>query len=394
MLKFVYDKNIVTGIDKKKLDKDIGIEEHDTVSTLSELYNYLEENNTGKDCDIATCLDFINNNCINSNQISFVKSIITKDLVIGINTKIINKVYGKDFIKEWQVQQAYLIDDHPLKENEWFAISRKANGTRCTFYKGKLLSRQNKEFKGLNHIKKAIQDLYLDSFFIDGELVRKNIDNISENENLRIGTGIINSDSDKDKTDIQYIIFDVFPLSSFVNEEYSKETYAERLQYLDYLDNYLKEKMPEQFPTLSVIERFYHGYDQSKIQYYLDQMDKEGKEGCMVNKNVPYQCKRHSGILKVKTFHTVDLKVIGYKEHKQKNRLGSFVVNYKGNELAVPGYTQEESINFWNKRDSMIGKIIEVKYKDVSTNKDTGLESLQFPTFVTVREDKNEESYN
>lgn len=396
MLKFVYDKNTVTGIDKKKLNKDIDSDEieYDTVDEFSELYDYLKENNTGKDCDICTCLDFINNWCINEEQENFVKSLITKDLVIGINTKIINKVYGDSFIKEWQVQQAYLIDDHPLKPNEWFAISRKANGTRCTFYKGKLLSRQNKEFKGMNHIKKAISDLGLDSFFIDGELIRKNIDNISENENLRIGTGIINTDSDENKTDIQYIIFDIFPLDHFIDEDHSQEKYSVRLQYLNYLDEYLKEKMPEPFPTLSVIERFYHGYNQSKIKYYLNQMDSEGKEGCMINKDVQYQCKRHAGILKVKTFHTVDLKIVGYKEHKNRNRLGSFIVDYKGNNLSVPGYTYEESVDFWNKRDKMLGKIIEVKYKDISTNKDTGLESLQFPVFVMVREDKDTESYN
>ena len=114
----------------------------------------------------------------------------------------------------------------------------------------------------------------------------------------------------------------------------------------------------------------------------------------MINKDVQYLCKRHAGILKVKTFHTVDLRIIGYKEHKNKNRLGSFIVDYKGNSLNVPGYTYDESIEFWNKRNEMIGKIIEVKYKDVSTNKDTGLESLQFPVFVTVREDKDTESYN
>ncbi len=395
MLKFVYDKTIVTGIDKKKLNKATDEKiECAVINNLSELYDYLKKNNTGRDCDIAACQDFIDNQCDNVEQENFVKSIITKDLVIGINTKVINSIYGDAFIKEWQVQQAYLIDDHPLKPNEWFAISRKANGTRCTFYRGRLLSRQNKEFKGLNHIKKAIYDLGLDSYFIDGEIIRKNIDNMSENENLRIGTGIINTDSDEDKTEIQYIIFDIFPLNHFLDENRSLETYAQRLQYLNYLDQYLKEKLPGPFPTLSVIERFYHGYDQSKIKYYLHKMDEEGKEGCMINKDVQYLCKRHAGILKVKTFHTVDLKITGYKEHKNRNRLGSFIVDYKGNSLNVPGYTYDESIEFWNKRNEMIGKIIEVKYKDVSTNKDTGLESLQFPVFVTVREDKDTESYN
>lgn len=34
-----------------------------------------------------------------------------------------------------------------------------------------------------------------------------------------------------------------------------------------------------------------------------------------------------------------------------------------------------------------------IKYKEVSKNKDTGLESLQFPVWNGLREDKNEVSY-
>ena len=42
----------------------------------------------------------------------------------------------------------------------------------------------------------------------------------------------------------------------------------------------------------------------------------------------------------------------------------------------------------------MIGKIIEVKYKEVSKDKKTGLESLQFPIFKQTRFEKTEESLN
>jgi len=49
--------------------------------------------------------------------------------------------------------------------------------------------------------------------------------------------------------------------------------------------------------------------------------------------------------------------------------------------------------DFWARRDELIGKIVEVKYKEVSKNKDTGLESLQFPVFVRLRADKEQVSY-
>ena len=45
-------------------------------------------------------------------------------------------------------------------------------------------------------------------------------------------------------------------------------------------------------------------------------------------------------------------------------------------------------------KDNIEGAIIEVKYKEITKDKKTGLESLQFPVFVGIRNDKIEPSYN
>ena len=47
----------------------------------------------------------------------------------------------------------------------------------------------------------------------------------------------------------------------------------------------------------------------------------------------------------------------------------------------------------WESRDDLIGALCEVKYKDISTDKTTGMESLQFPVFVSIRTDKYDVSY-
>jgi len=74
--------------------------------------------------------------------------------------------------------------------------------------------------------------------------------------------------------------------------------------------------------------------------------------------------------------------------------LGAFVVDYKGNELRVgSGMTDEQREVFWEAGNSMIGRVIEVKYKEVSKDKKTGKESLQFPIFVALREEGKEVSY-
>lgn len=391
MLKFVYDPDIITGISKRKFEKEVSVKPTCEIKSLSDLYAYFETHNTGSNEDIANCLSFVNS-IEDDEEKEFIRAIIIKDLIIGLNLKTITKAYGDDFISHWSVQQAYSFDDHPFPDNTWFALSQKANGTRCTFYLGNFMSRQGKKIYGLDHIKRDIVAFGLEDYFLDGELLRKNVDNQDENTNLRIGTGIVNSDAEK-KPELQFVIFDIFPVSSFDGHT-SKETYKQRLGLLNDLEKYLKQAYDTPFPNLTVIDRLYEGTDQSKIIYYLDKMDSEGKEGCVLNKDVVYECRRHTGILKVKKFKTIDLRIIGYKEHKHRNKLGAFIVDYKGNPVNVPGFTDEDAISFWNNRTSMVGKIIEVCYKEESENKDTGKQSLQFPKFVRIRDDKNEVSLN
>ena len=146
---------------------------------------------------------------------------------------------------------------------------------------------------------------------------------------------------------------------------------------------------------VSFLPVLYHGTDQSQIDTLLDQMVREDKEGLMVNLDVPYQRKRHRGILKVKRFYTMDLPIIGIEQGSGRlaGKLGAFVLDYKGNEVRVgSGFSDEERAEFWEARN-LIGTLCEVKYKEISYDKKTGQESLQFPVFVGLRTDKNEVSY-
>ena len=116
----------------------------------------------------------------------------------------------------------------------------------------------------------------------------------------------------------------------------------------------------------------------------------------MVNLDVPYQRKRHRGILKVKRFYTMDLPILRCEKGSGKlsETLGALVVDYMGNEVGVgSGFTDEQREWFWSHREDVIGQLAEVKYKDISDDKYTGKPSLQFPVFVTLRTDKSEVSF-
>lgn len=318
----------------------------------------------------------------------FFTKLLAKTLRLGVTAKTVNKVIP-GLIPEWEVQQAYPIDKYPLQDGTWFALTQKLNGVRATFYKGELLARSGVPYEGLQHITAILKRPEFDGLVFDGELTLMNKGTLSDNEAFRKATGIINSD-DEDKTSICYTIFDVIPEAEFDNGT-SMITYSVRRTLLDSINTVLPHD-----DCVSILPVLYMGHDQSKIDELLEQMVREDKEGLMVNLDVPYKRKRHNGILKVKRFYTMDLPIIKCEEGSGRltGALGAFVLNYKGNEVRVgSGFTDEQREAYWQRRGELAGTLCEVKYKEISSDKNTGAESLQFPVFITLRTDKEDVSY-
>lgn len=391
-LKFMFDKQIVTGISNSKINKAVKVTSDFVPETFFDVLTYLTEHNTGSDVDIAVCQDYLQGVYIEDMQTMF-KKIFTKTLRLGIDTKLVNTAIP-NLIRVHEVQQANKLKDTKLKGGEWICLSEKLNGNRATYIDAKLISRQGKEFTNVDHMIKdlnRIRSLFDVNMVFDGEIIRKNVDGISDNENFRIGTGLLTSDAE-DKTALQFVIFDLLPKSEFDTGE-SKLPYSERMKTMRQVLDYIAKVGLEH---VSVVDFLYEGTDHSMIQICLDKMDSEGKEGCMLARDVRYKCKRHSGLLKVKTFYTMDLKVIGMETGtgKNENTLGNLIVQYKDNTVGVgSGFSDELRHKIWNNKDKYIGRIAEVRYKDITHDKGTGKESLQFPTFVQFREEEKEVSY-
>ena len=312
--------------------------------------------------------------------------ILAKTLRLGVTAKTVNKVIP-GLLPEWEVQQAYPIDKYPVKEGDWFWLTEKLNGVRATYYKGNLIARSGDIFTGLDHIVKTLSSLG-EEYVFDGELTLKNKGGLSDNEAFRTATGIINSDAE-DKTEICFTVFDVLSEQEFDKGE-SFLPYKGRREILYILDEQLNSDCVRILPVL------YSGTDQDMIWFLLDQMVKQDKEGLMVNLDVPYKRARHKGILKVKRFYSMDLPVVGFEEGEGRlaGYLGSLVVSYKGNDVSVgSGFSDYQRKTLWENRSSLIGTLCEVKYKEISSDKSTGAESLQFPVFVRLRTDKSEVSY-
>lgn len=362
--------------------------------TLTDIYTICETLSGRKALDDATVYQvraYLQCMC-NPEEAEFYTKLLSKTLRLGVTAKTVNKVIP-GLIPEWEVQQAYPIDKYPIKDGTEFWLTQKLNGVRATYYKGKLYARSGVPFKGLDHITGVLEWLEDEAGHPqvwDGELTMKDKGGFSDNEAFRIATGIINS-SDDDKTTICYTVFDVLPANEFEAGE-SEKTYGERRATLEDVRSILPDECP-----VYILPTLYHGTDSSKIDEYLEQMVREDKEGLMLNLDVPYKCKRHNGILKVKRFYTMDLRITGCEEGTGRltGTLGAFVLDYKGNQVRVgSGFTDEQRTEFWANREALVGLLCEVKYKEMSYDKNTGAESLQFPVFVSIRTDKDDESFD
>ena len=306
-----------------------------------------------------------------------------------MTAKTVNRVIP-NLIPEWEVQQACPIEKYPVKDGTWFTLTEKLNGVRATFYKGDLYARSGIPYTGLEHIIDVLssQSIFQGLVF-DGELTLSNKDGLCDNEAFRKAAGIINSDS-VDKTSICYTIFDVINTPEFESDQ-CVMTYISRRGALEAVSELLKDN-----PYVKVLPALYMGTDQSKISELLEQMVREDKEGLMLNLNVPYKRKRHSGILKVKRFYTMDLPIIECEEGSGRlsGTLGAFVLDYKGNPVRVgSGFSDDQRAEYWGRRHELPGSLCEVKYKEISSDKTTKAQSLQFPVFVALRTDKNDISY-
>ena len=259
LMRFLYDPLIVTGISNSKINKifnepkpifskksflskinpNLNIP---VIRNLDDLMLYVSANNTGRDIDIKVCQKFIDTYCESYELKDFVSSIITKSLKLGIDSKLVRNVYGKDFIYIFEVQNARSYEDVKLDDDEWFCLSQKMNGNRATYKYGDMISRQGKKFINILHITQELDKLqshFTEPMIFDGEIVRDNPEGLSESENFTLGTGILNSDaSAEEKSCLRFVLFDLLPVSEFIEGE-SKLTYRHRLLQMTALKQHI-----------------------------------------------------------------------------------------------------------------------------------------------------------
>ena len=375
-LKFLLDSDIVTGLSKKKINKKVAVM-GDRLETIEEAMEYLKQHNSGKDSDIAMIKDF----CDRQEGCKlFCEGLFTKSLKIGVDVKGVNKAIP-NLIQQHQVMLASKFEGKLKGE---VSMSLKLDGIRnsAMIENGRIIhkSRQGKVVEGLNQINQALNELELDGYFIDGELIRINHDNIPSDENFRLTTTVVNSKSDN-KEGLEFVVFDMTPIEDYHRGKCDM-TYIERLKLME-------EKIGNGNKFIRLVPKYGITKDVDEIYDKLNEVVNRQLEGLMLNTlNGKYEFgKRPKSIMKVKKFQDGDVLVTDVIEGDGRlvGTLGKIEVQFKYKDKIYTnyvgsGFSDSERSYYWEHKDELIGKVITISYFEISTNKQ-GEYGFRFPTW-------------
>ena len=394
VLNFLGDPNQVLGLSTKKIQKPV---EHVThTHTLSELLDYLIVHNTGTDKEVGMVQYFLAQ--YDAHTADVLAQVIGKSWTTTVGASLLNKVYGNDFIPVFDVQLAFpyekKINNHP--DDIVFVVTQKLDGFRAVVEvnNGKVISVKTRKGKALSGLTELIADIEavvdptLGHFVFDGELLLEDPTNKwTSGERFQKTGQMISADGECEG--LGYHIFDALPYAEF-QSGISKEPYIIRRKR--YLETFTPGQFVRPVPVLGTS-------DKARIPQWSDYATECGFEGVMLNDpKASYETKRTKGLLKVKKMHTADLQVIGFEEAidgKNRGGLKSLIVQLDENNTfnVSSGLTEEQREHIWANQSDYLGKIIEIKYFEETTNKDGG-RSLRFPVVLGFRDDKTIEDVN
>ena len=409
-LKFLYDETIVTGLSTKKINKKVDIKIENKPESVIEVLDYLEEHNTGSDKDIAFVQSYINSLVFQGGMtekerrniyVKFLKELFTKTYKCGITASSVNKGIPS-LIHEFKVQLAFSFEKYEDKIEEYY-LTQKLDGHRTLIHidskNDKIIFRTRKghQIFGLDEIENEIRENYLSkvvadvNFIFDGEITVMNTD-ITDVFNAT--SKIITKKDDKQKVGLKFNCFDFIPYDEFLQGK-SKEPYKNRRFAIDNMFENTFEHTPKFFVNVPVL---YHGTEKTEIAKWSNWATKNGYEGIMLNTaDGFYETKRTSSLLKIKKFKSADVKCVDVFEgtSKYSNMLGGITVDFCGNLVDCgTGFTDEQRNYYWKNKTEIVGKIVELKYFEESTNQKNENVSLRFPVFQKIRSEKDEGDIN
>ena len=413
-LKFLYDDMITTGLSSKKISKDV----KETDANRKEVYygnplgvmEYLKENNTGTDKDIAFVQRYLGSFIMldgtmrMNDYIDWLKQVFTKSYKCGITASSVNKAIP-NLIPEFKVMLANSYEKFSDRVKDTFYLTLKLDGHRTLafiiFEDGKVSdikfrTRKGHEITGLSEIKNEMIDSLnatkfakTENIVLDGEITV--LDDTTNPESVFQSTSkIIRKDGEK--TGLKFHVFDCLKESDFWLGK-SKLIYTERRGSIEamFKNCFVNTKHIVKVPIL------YSGSDATEIAKWSDKVTKLGYEGIMLNTSGGfYRTKRTPDLLKVKKFHSCDgiIRDVYEGSAKYTGKLGGIVITFEDQVVNIgSGFTDHERELYWNNPELIIGKIGEYQYFERTENQNGGTD-LRFATWKGLRSDKDEGDLN
>lgn len=341
----------------------------------------LSEIKSAKDSNVSRIKNFIETINIEE-QRNFLRMVLFKDLRINMNIKKFQKVWS-NFLVEPQVQLAQKFEGKSFVKNRY---SRKLDGLRCYYLDNKAISRTNKPHKSepLKHITEQISQIS-GNYVFDGEIIYLNPDGT---EDFKKAISLCRSDDRvKDCDNLYYVIFDMIQKDKFLSKEPDIPFDLEQARMIR--DIGVKEEKLSWYTTFYPNLLLIKQVDDSRLNEMQQARERNNWEGLMLRDgDAPYEYKRTNKLLKIKEMQDTEVKLIGMEKGtgKYENTLGKLIADYNGFELKIgSGLSDEQRDEYWNNKDSYIGKFVKVKYFEKTTNQQGG-ESLRFPIFICFRD--------
>ena len=348
----------------------------------------------------------------NSDEYTWYTRVLEKDLKIGLADKGINKVF-KDLIPTYDV----LLADKVYPEDSSTGVTKaikalpdrmivqyKIDGYRLNIHVKEsgevtIRTRNGKFVSGYKELEKEAKEKLPRGYVYDGEIVAAELfdwiaNNMKSSENVSANRDLFSEvmshafSKEENKQGI-FNMFDMIPIKEWETHK-TTETLETRANRIKELIEPLDLKQIVLVPTSKV---YYKNRTQDineiieKFHEYLN----VGWEGLMIKDwDSVYEFKRSKTLLKMKLMDNLDLPVVDVYEGTGKyvGMMGGVYVEFRGNQVGVgSGWSDEQRQYYWKHKNEIVGKTIEISYQAISKNKN-GKESLSFPVFKTIREDK------
>ena len=325
----------------------------------------------------------------------FYRRILIKDLRCGVSEKTINKIakkFPKYAIPIFSCPLAHDSANHEKKMIGKKQIEIKLDGVRVLTIirqnKVEMFSRNGKQFHNFGHIISEIENVLKENpstydLVLDGEVMSANFQDLMKQVHRKDG---------KQTKDAVLHLFDLCPLKNFQKGRWETNQIARSLLVKEWVGKHsilLKHIRSLEWENVDL--------DTIEGQKRFIELNKSavegGYEGVMIkDPDAMYECKRTHSWLKAKPFIEVTLKVVSVEEGtgRNKGRLGAILVEgeddgYEYSLSCGSGFSDIQREEYWEKRNHLVGQLVEIRADAKTKSKDAMTFSLRFPRFKCFR---------